>query len=398
MYDKLLSFIVAISALVLLSVSADAQVKASLMLDSSNPSGTCTSEVMFKGTITSGKPGKVQYRFIRSDGVLQPVETVEFNTPDTKEVSSRWNLNGSFKAEYSGWQAIRIVYPEEIESEKAEFNFVCDASKPDLAVKIKGSPAAARPGSDLKSTFKVRAFNYGGVDVKDAQVDIILRKDTTCQFPLQHAEYSPHYSDGVILLGGQEKVSIKAGQKADLKLKGPNTIPHDTPEGDYFLCAVIDAGNAIKESNETNNCSCSPIKIAHTVAKPDLAVESFIFKGWGKCEPNAPIATFEVTVKNIGNATSLAIPGKWMVQVNDLDEKGWANGISLNAIPPGGRQTVVIPIYYPEKYADHMMRSAPHPFRAIIDPNNLIDETTKKNNRSDIIYLDPSTVCGKSNN
>jgi len=118
-------------------------------------------------------------------------------------------------------------------------------------------------------------------------------------------------------------------------------------------------------------------------------------KGWGKCEAKSPIVTFEVTVKNIGGAASPAMPDKALVQVADTDEKSWSGSAGLGAIPPGGRQTVTIPVYYYEKKPDHMLKAAPHPFRATIDPLNLLDESSKKNNKSDIIYLDFSSVCNK---
>ncbi len=43
----------------------------------------------------------------------------------------------------------------------------------------------------------------------------------------------------------------------------------------------------------------------------------------------------------------------------------------------------------------HMTKGVPHPFRAILDPHHLINETDNKNKLSDIIYLDPSPVCSK---
>jgi len=33
-------------------------------------------------------------------------------------------------------------------------------------------------------------------------------------------------------------------------------IPADTPPGDYFLCATVDPGGAVPESNEGNNTTC----------------------------------------------------------------------------------------------------------------------------------------------
>ncbi len=378
-----------------IAVSARCQVTASLGFDNGIPSVVCASETSFKGSIKSDKPRKVQYRFVRSDGVLLPVETIDFSASGTKDVTTKWTLNGPPQEEFSGWVSLKVVYPVETETDKVEFKFVCDPTKPDLAVKIRSCPASARPGGELKSSFKVRAFNYGGVDIQDAAIDITLRKDTTCRIPAPQAVYSPHYYNGALLLGGHEKISLKAGHKAEVKLAGQNTIPADTPDGDYFLCATIDAGDKIKESNEANNCSCCPIKITSVPAKPDLMVERFTMKGWGKCEAKSPIVTFEVTVKNIGGAASPAMPDKALVQVADTDEKSWSGSAGLGAIPPGGRQTVTIPVYYYEKKPDHMLKAAPHPFRATIDPLNLLDESSKKNNKSDIIYLDFSSVCNK---
>ncbi|HYD71804.1 MAG TPA: hypothetical protein VEF55_01605, partial [Candidatus Binatia bacterium] len=33
------------------------------------------------------------------------------------------------------------------------------------------------------------------------------------------------------------------------------------PPGDYFLCAGVDLGNRIAESNERNNVACNPLRI-----------------------------------------------------------------------------------------------------------------------------------------
>jgi hypothetical protein len=376
------------------SVPASAHISALLGFDNGTSSVICANELLFKGKIKSDKAGKVQYRFIRSDGVIQPIETLEFAAAGTKNVNFKWTLRGTDLAEFKGWISLLVVYPEETVTDRVNFSVACDPKRPDLAVRIRHCPSTARPGGDLKS-FRVRAFNYGGVDIKDSFVEVTLRKDSTCPIPALRAERSAHFVNGMLIQGGREKVSLKAGQKVDIKFGGSHIIPSDMPVGDYFVCATIDAGNNIKESNEANNCACCPIKIAPAQLRPDLVVEKFSFRGWGKCEPNSPVVTFEITVKNTGNAASRAVPNKVVVQVADMADRHWSNGSGLDSIPPGGTQTVVIPVYYYENNPGHMVNVTPHPFRAIIDPHGLIEESSRKNNKSNIIYLDLGAVCGK---
>ena len=374
-----------------------AGITATLNADNPSYSGICPADINFKGTITTDKPGKIQYKFVRSDGVIQPVETLEFNTPGAKEITATWLSCDPGTKRYEGWQSINIVYPEERQSNKANFSVTCDQITPDLTVKIKRCPKTIKPGQELGSFVKVVAVNRSEIAVKDAGVDLILKKEPSCPVPTPAAVYSPHYSNGVLLKGGHEQISLGGGQTQELKLEGPNTLPSDIPTGDYFLCAVIDAGDKIKESNEANNCSCCPIKITGGMGKPDLIIEKFSFKGWGKCEAGSPIFTFEVTVANIGTTASPVIQDKPLDQVTDLHGTGWGNAVGLNSIPPGGKQTVVIPVYYLNEDPGHMTKVVPHPFRAVVDPQHLIDESNENNNKSDIIYLDPGLVCSKVN-
>lgn len=394
MVKSLLLFAMVLLYCLFLECAAHAEIFLSLSAKPSEYAGICPAEIKFRGTITSEKPGKVQYRFVRSDGTLLPVETLEFGTPGTKEVKGSWmagdaNANA---ASYSGWQAIRIVYPEELESNAAKFQVTCDQATHDLKALIQHSPSTARPGHELASSLKVKVTNNTQFDLKDVTVDIILKRNNLCSLSTPNALDPTHYSDGAVLKGGHERVSLKAGQKLDVKLNGTNTVPADTPIGDYYLCAVVNAGDQIKESLKTNNCACRPIKIAAAADKPDLVIDSISFKAGEKCAPNYPIYTFEVTVKNIGTAPSPSLPNATLVQVMDIGSK-WGNGATLHSIPPGGVETVFIPVYYFSEDPAHMTRVVPHPFRAVVDPSHLIEEASKKNKTSDIIYLDPGLIC-----
>jgi len=236
-------------------------ITASLRAAPVNYSGNCPATIRFNGEITVQgitSPLRVQYKFIRSDGALAPIETLVFERNGSKPVHNTWTLGGAALPSYSGWQAIKILYPQELESNRASFSVRCEAGQP---------------------------------------------------------------------------------------------------------------------------------------SKPDLVIRSFGLKEWGKCEPNHVIFTFQVTVANIGTAASPTIVDRALVQAMDQHGNGWGNGVMLNAIPPGGSQTVLIPVYYLKGDPGHITGAAPHPFKAIADPLKLVDELREDNNLSGVINVDPRGIC-----
>lgn len=230
-----------------------------------NYSGKCPATIRFNGEINvqgmTTSPLRVQYRFIRSDGAIAPIQTLVFDRNGTKPVHNTWTLGGAALPSYSGWQAIKILYPQDVESNRASFTVKCEPEQP---------------------------------------------------------------------------------------------------------------------------------------KKPDLVIRSFGLKQWGKCQPNSMIFTFQVTVANIGTAVSPKITDKALVQAMDQHGNGWGNGVMLNAIPPGGSQTVLIPVYYLKNDPGHITGAAPHPFRAIADPLKLVDELREDNNMSGVINVDPRGICNQA--
>lgn len=97
--------------------------------------GSCPAVINFNGTITAKglKPGTlIEYRFIRSDGALAPIQKIAFATGEgTVNVKTTWALGGPSLMVYNGWVAIRITKPvSNIESNKASFKISCEPSKP----------------------------------------------------------------------------------------------------------------------------------------------------------------------------------------------------------------------------------------------------------------------------
>jgi hypothetical protein len=97
--------------------------------------GCCPTTIKFSGKITVNGRGTVQYTFTRSDGATGPTHSLTFDAAGTKDVSTSWTLGGASLPTYSGWQAIKIVSPNPMESSRAAFRLACLFQDPS-AVKV----------------------------------------------------------------------------------------------------------------------------------------------------------------------------------------------------------------------------------------------------------------------
>ena len=94
------------------------RITATLTASPANYSGALTTTITFTGNISVDAPCQVNYKFIRSDGALAPLATLVFNAAGEKTVNTTWQLGSS----YSGWQAIKVISPKAVESNKANFS------------------------------------------------------------------------------------------------------------------------------------------------------------------------------------------------------------------------------------------------------------------------------------
>ena len=107
------------------AVYAAPNITASLTANPPAFSGKCPAVITFNGQITASAPGRVQYKFIRSDGANAPVQTLNFEKAGTMAVSTTWTLGGAALPTYAGWEAIQVIYPQQVKSNKAEFKIQC---------------------------------------------------------------------------------------------------------------------------------------------------------------------------------------------------------------------------------------------------------------------------------
>lgn len=139
-------------------------------------------------------------------------------------------------------------------------------ARPDLRVTL-SAPEVAMPGADISGNVRVTVRNRGSTTAAGTasrgrdgfMIDLFLTRST---MPSGFARFSETYFDGVLLRGGRESNTrdLSPGRSATYRMGG--TIPADTPDGQYRLCAHVDPGKKVREANEDNNLSCTTIRIA----------------------------------------------------------------------------------------------------------------------------------------
>ena len=137
--------------------------------------------------------------------------------------------------------------------------------RPDLVVLIR-APRSANAGDEIGRNISIRARNRGlavapGTDGRGDgyMIDVVL--STNALLPEGFANPSANFVEDMLLRGGRISRTADLAPGAMRGYPVGATIPVDTPTGWYFVCARIDPGNKVAESNEHNNTACYPIHI-----------------------------------------------------------------------------------------------------------------------------------------
>jgi len=94
----------------------------------------CPIKMAFSGYIKAKGTGTVKYTFVRSDGATSPVYTLDFKESGSKPVTTDWTLGDiNVLSSYDGWQAIKILSPNELESNHAPGQFGIQCIEPPSA-------------------------------------------------------------------------------------------------------------------------------------------------------------------------------------------------------------------------------------------------------------------------
>jgi len=282
MSRKSLIFFILVGVVFLFSQAATAvaaqKVTAILTASPKSYSGPCPAVIHFNGKITVTQPGRVQYKFIRSDGASAPVKTLSFNSAGSKNVGTTWTIGGPCLPSYAGWQAIQVVYPYPGKSNKAHFKMSCrdnqsdNRKKPELRVKFT-APSSAVAGTDIGSRMNLKVWNAGSAPAKGTvsagangyKVDLMLSTDTIV--PPGLATYSPNFHEDVLLQGGRISVTQTLNPAQGKSYPVGAGIPADAPL----------AGTIFVQKSTRPTKSQSPMKVTMSIAavfilKRDLKV------------------------------------------------------------------------------------------------------------------------------
>ena len=252
-------------------------IRTSLTANPSVFSGKCPALITFKGRISVSKPGNVQYKFIRSDGANAPVHTLSFKRAGSKIVRSTWTIGRN----YAGWKAIQIVYPRQVQSNKANFEIQCtggednqNSGTPDL-----GMYGFLRIGKNSK-------------EVKWNETIVLTPADATLISggkPAFEVYYAYREYNGKVVTGPfKNKIFFKkniVSQQTNLscgsmEIKNIHTQAYLGPQNGK-LQIKIDADNEVIESREDNNFHFFVNirfkgfgRVVNVNKKPDLVVDN----------------------------------------------------------------------------------------------------------------------------
>ena len=139
------------------------RVTATLGVRPASYTGNCPALITFRGHITVSQPTTVQYKFIRSDNASAPVQTLNFPRAGTQEVTTTWQLGGPGLPTYSGWEAIQVISPVSVQSNKAEFRIRCAGQEQPGQPGQQGGPVQ-QPGQQGQQGVPVRVKAHLGVN------------------------------------------------------------------------------------------------------------------------------------------------------------------------------------------------------------------------------------------
>jgi hypothetical protein len=197
----------------------------------------------------------VKYTWLRNDGATAPVEYIDFTEAGVKYVSTTWTLgDASALPNYSGWEQLKILAPNEYLSNKAEFKLVCkqankpnEQSKPDLIIesaKLKLGEACRERSPVLYAIVQVKNIGTAASTAR-SDVGLVGAMDST----------GSGWGNGVGLR------SLNPGESAVVTI--PVYYLIDNPAymfGSHNFDIRVNGGSWIEESNTGNN-NYGPVSI-----------------------------------------------------------------------------------------------------------------------------------------
>ena len=133
--------------------------------------------------------------------------------------------------------------------------------------------------------------NKGGSTVTDYIVDIVLSSDLKA--PVKYAPpLGPNITEDVLINPGRLDDGPPLGTNSSAVIRvGVGPLPNGVRVGKYGICAIIDPGNLIEETNETNNVFCVPAEISE-FSKHEAGFSGTIYVDDTKIVNDATISSY----------------------------------------------------------------------------------------------------------
>jgi hypothetical protein len=212
-----------------------------LKADRFDNSGACPVTVNFSGYITANGPGKVKYTFTRNDGATSPVQVLKFTAAGTQPVSTTWQLgSASILPRYEGWQAIKVIAPNEMESshETGRFTVRCAGAE---SFRVTEAVLKADRGTIEESCPVTVQFNgYIRANGPGIVKYTFTRSDgaTGPIFTLEFREAGLQWVSTTWTLGDRNLLAKYQGWQA-IKVLSPNALESNHETGGFrFSCKV----------------------------------------------------------------------------------------------------------------------------------------------------------------
>lgn len=258
-----------------MTVPAFAQPKVTAVTLAANPtnySGPCPGTIKFFGKISAKGKGAVTYQFFRSDGATGPVMTVVFDGPGSKEVSTTWTLGGAALPTYAGWEAVRILSPNPMESNRAAFKLTC-------ANAGGGNNPGTNPNGNNPQGQQPDITGKGGISIGNKSTKwggtiTLSKKDAVLS---SNGRYAFNITYAMVNLGNvptapafvnrmRDDVGTVVTQQTGLALNAHESKTIHTqaylPEGTHLYKLSMDDDTVVSESNEGNNTMTVTIIVA----------------------------------------------------------------------------------------------------------------------------------------
>ena len=167
-------------------------------------------------------------------------------------------------------------------------------------------------------------------------IDVVLSTDS--HVPAGFSEFNDAFVEDVLLAAGRISNTNDLAAGAAQGYTESSWLPSDTPPGNYQLCMVIDPGDGVEESDETDNTYCQSLTVVEA-AFNDVPTAVSELSGAGV--PNA----FELQQNypnpfNPSTNIRFSVPHEAQVVVRVFDSLGAVQATLVNEVLQGGSYTV----------------------------------------------------------